>query len=196
MENYSDKDIILGQKKWENETKSDINNKVYVNGEVFTFHDVEVIPGRMKIRLPEKFEEMPEKIKVIKYPMSDRPPIIKTNDLGDVDFSFNPIGVPCKPEQIPEIGRSIKQILCRVMPQYEMDQEYEGETKNGKYFAYDYSYNTLGSKVYAVSFGVCIDGQYVMCGFLCKDSDKHWWKDTVLQVISSIEDLTKKEEEK
>lgn len=143
----------------------------------------------MSIMLPRDFVEMPIKMKKIKYPSSDRPQIIKTDLNGQVDFTFNYLELPTKEEQLEKLVKQMKMMTKKLMPHYTFGEEYSGSTKNGKYFGYEYVCNVLDGKLYTYVYGTCINEKFLQGGFSCLVQDKDLWKEAVLQVCQSIQNL-------
>lgn len=194
MKTYGDLEIIENQRKWENEQKSDIYSAVYIKGDMYTYEYVKLFQEHMQMMLPVQFKDMPQKMIEIKYPMRDRPSIIKTNLEGDVNYTYKLLPLPCKPEKIEENAKVLKQMLQRVMPQYKMNKEYGGKTQNTMYYGFDYTFNTIDTKAYNLLYGFSIHNTYVQGTFTCLESDAELWIPSVIQSIESIEDLTKNDE--
>lgn len=193
---FEDQEIINNHKKWENETKSDIYSNVYINGEVFTYGNTLLLANKMEMMLPNEFKDMPRKMVEMKYPMSDRPKIIKTNMLGSVNYTFNELPVPCKETDIEKNVKTLKLMLTRVFPQYKMLDEYQGKTVNTLYYGFDYVFHAIDISLYNLMYGFCIDGLFIQGCFNCPEEEKDLWIPSVLQSIESIKDLTKREEKR
>lgn len=190
----NDEEIVKAKNIWENQYKSNIYKGIYIDGEMIEFEETLLYDGRLGIMLPKTFIEMPQQMKEIKYPSSDRPQIIKTNLLGSVNFTFSLLEINCGIQQVSDCTNQLKYILEKVMSQYTFSDEYDGSTKNGTYKAFEYYSNALDAKLYTLVFGASIDGKFLLGGFNCKASDKDWWLKSAIQVCESIVDNTRKDE--
>lgn len=188
---HFDEELIKMRQAFENEKYTDINEGISVHGQFYEFEKVELLNGNMSIMLPKDFVEMPIRMKKIKYPSNDRPQIIKTDLNGQVDFTFNYLELTMKEEQLEKIVQQMKMMTKKLMPQYTFGEDYFGNTQSGAYYGYEYMCNVLDGKLYTYVYGTCINERFMQGGFSCLIQDKNLWKEAVLQVCQSIQDLRK-----
>lgn len=183
---FKDEKIIEMRNKWDNENNSDIYTGVYVEGELFEFEEYELFENAIKVMLPNKFVEMPDKMKKIKYPMDTRPQIIKTDLQGRINITFSLLNVKTTKETIEQIISQMKSMTQRLMPQYEFSDIFSGETRNAYYYGYEYVSSVVDGKMYNFAYGISVNGKFLHGIFNCPFQEKLLWKKTFLQICKSI----------
>ena len=94
----------------------DFSQPVIIDEEEYNFTRTILCDNKVSILLPEEFADMPLEIAKQKYPMEQRPQIIKTNTDQSVNFAFNLFPEPFTGEQAGEAVKSFKTLIKRMHP--------------------------------------------------------------------------------
>jgi hypothetical protein len=140
---------------------------------------------------------MPEETAEIKYPSSDRPKIIKSDERGAVCFTFDFVDSPLDDESVPALVSAMKTMLERLNPAYlfyeaeEEETEKAGEEKEGRkgpaVGKLCYKSPALDGSVYNVMFFIPFEGKTVMGTFSCPYDEHKEWRPVVFEILECIE---------
>lgn len=86
---FTDEVLIRAMNVHKAGQQGNIYSGIFIREELFEFEKQVLFEERMSIMLPKKFVDMPLDMAKRKYPMEQRPQIIKTNETGDINFTFN-----------------------------------------------------------------------------------------------------------
>lgn len=159
---------------------------VTINGRRYEFGETAFFNGRMKLYLPNDFTDMPEKTAKIKYPSSDRPQIIKSNEQGSVNITLNLIPNAVNDDQVEEIKDGIKFILKRLNPSYlffEEGLEIIGEKSIG---FFEFKSPALDVPLFNLMFFTVIETDIMHGVFNCSFEEYEPWRPVARQIMSSV----------
>lgn len=187
---YTDEVFIRAMNKHKAEQQGDIYSSVFIREEIFEFERQMLFQEKMSIMLPKKFFDMPLELAKIKYPMEQRPQIIKTNEIGDINFTFSLLEEKLENNQVEKVKDGLVLILKRAYPA-NIFYENKIEKKKDKIIGwFDFKSHGIDQKLYNLMYLLPIEGKFLHGIFNCPLSEVDLWKPVVLQVIHSIEDLT------
>ncbi|WP_310603813.1 hypothetical protein [Anaerosporobacter sp.] len=214
---YEDEIVIEAMNAYKVNERGDIYKGVYIKEELFEFERQELFEGTMSIMLPKKFIDMPYEYAKIKYPSENRPEIIKTNEMGDVNFTFSVVDTILTNEMVKEAKEGMRMIIKRIQPanvffdneemniwedNVAIEKESIGTKNSNENDAieerecitigwFDFKSHGLDEKIYQFWYCFPMEGKMVHGIFNCIYSDHILWKPLLLQVIQSIRDETK-----
>jgi hypothetical protein len=169
----------------------DIRGTVNIGGQRVEFADVNFFDGKMAMRLPKEFTDMPLNFAKIKYPAEQRPQIIKTNGDGSINVTLSLYQEKLKKEDVPDCISGLKMVIERMNPAnifFELKTEQSEALTTVGYF--DYKSNAIDSDLYNIMFVTPIAGNIMLGTFNCRLSDRENWQIIALQMILSTRDLT------
>jgi hypothetical protein len=168
----------------------DIQGTVNIGGQRVDFADVNFFNGKMAMRLPKKFTDMPLNFAKIKYPAEQRPQIIKMNEDGSINVTLSLYPEKLNKEGVADCIAGLQTVINRMNPAnlfFELKTE-QNEVLTVGYF--DYKSNALDSDLYNIMFVTSIAGNTMLGTFNCRLNDRENWQIIALQMILSIRDLT------
>lgn|GEM_PF-507190 len=183
--------INLGRQRAQHDIYQDY---CYIDRERLEFTWKYLFAGKLMIRLPKMFMDMPEEFAKLKYPSSYRPMIIKTNMRTDTNFCFNYFTTDKGTMDVNIMAEKYRDITIKLnnsiqIMSFEYQQEHPlviGDDLFVKDIAYyDYITPTMTDNVYNLQFFCFIDG-YMLHGFFnCLERQWEFWKDVALEVFNS-----------
>ncbi len=185
---YFDEQIIKKLNQHKTETQGTIETGITICEELYLFERKELFDNRMSIMLPETFIDMPIEQAKLKYPMEQRPQVIKTNEAGDINFTFSLIEQQMNNNYVEELMRFFKKVLKTAQPSnvfHEEKVEQIGELTVGWF---DYVSNGYDKKLYNIVYVLPVDGKLLHGVFNCALEDGANWRTVALQVIRSIKE--------
>jgi hypothetical protein len=107
---YTD-EMIQREKRLRKMQKQDIQDKIVIQGVEYRFHRDMLFANKASILLPETFVDLPSTQAREKYPMEQRPEVIKTSLDTRVNIAFSLFPQLIKPEQIKEATKQFQSIV-------------------------------------------------------------------------------------
>jgi hypothetical protein len=183
---YTDNKIIDARNGYKKEEKGSMDTGIYIKEELIEFEPVSLYDGKVKIKIPTTFEDMPQNYAEIKYPNKQRPQIIKTNTAGDVNLTFNLLDAEFATEDVIEARNSFKNLIKQVQPSGVFYEEGEEEVAGILLGWFDFKSHAVGGKLYNIMYCVPVDGKMLQGVFNCKTEDAKLWKPVMLQMLRDI----------
>lgn len=177
------------------EVKKDIcNGPVKIGKRYYEFEERNFFDEKLRMYIPNDFEDMPEAARKLKYPSENRPGIIKCNEDGSITFTLNVIDNPLDEERVGELKDGMKMIIKKTNPAnvfYE-DGIIEVNSKNIGFFEFK-SY-AIDDALYNLMFFIEFEEKTLMGTFSCRYSDYEEWRDVSFQVLKTIKVLKEEKE--
>lgn len=89
---------------------------IVVKGTEYLFCEQRYFDDAISIWLPEKFIELPDAIKKLKYPGEGRPQVIRTIPTGGVDFGINKLPLDGSDAMTVEFGEQMYRLTRNMRP--------------------------------------------------------------------------------
>lgn len=152
----------------------------------YEFEEKDFFDKKFKMYIPKDFEDMAENIKEIKYPSSNRPQIIKTDETGSINVTFSLIDNDLCEEWIEELKDGMKNIIKKTNPSnvFFTDGVEKVEDKNIGYF--EFKSSALDDFIYNLMFLFELEGKTIMGTFCCLYSEHPDWRDIAFQMVKTI----------
>ena len=170
------------------EKRRDIcNGEVRISGIYYKFEKRDFFDEKLKIYMPNSFEDMSVNDRKLKYPSENRPEIIKCNDDGSITFTLNIIESPLSEENVSELKDGMKMIIQRTNPAnvfYE-DGVIEVNEKNIGFF--EFKSSVIDDFLYNVMFFLEFQKKTLMGTFSCRYKDYKEWRDVIFEILNKIE---------
>ena len=91
---YSDEAIIQMMNKHKRGVYGSIEDEICIRGKKICFRQDALFDNKMSVMLPDNFEDMSPEAAKSKYPMEQRPQVIKTSEDTKINFTFSLIEQP------------------------------------------------------------------------------------------------------
>ncbi|WP_058486169.1 hypothetical protein [Defluviitalea phaphyphila] len=159
---------------------------INIDGEIIKFSEVEVIPEKLKMYIPDEFKLIPEEIKKLKYPNENRPEYIYANKTYDINLTFKPYEENVEEEDLVEIRDSFKNAVKIMNPTSEFLGEgvIEAEFLDIPYF--EIKTSAFDGDIYNLMFFLSVKEKFTMGTFNCLISDKEDWHKIAKAMIKTI----------
>ena len=175
------------------EARKDIcSGPVKIGNRYYEFEETEFFEEKLKMYIPNDFEDMPMETRKFKYPSENRPDIIKSNENGSIAVTFKLIDSPLNEENVEKLRDMMKLINKRLNPAniFYDEEILEVDEKNIGYF--DFKSSAIDDFLYNFVFLLEFQEKTLMGTFSCSFTEYEEWKDIVIQMVSTIR-LSKEE---
>ncbi len=192
---YMDAEILEQKKEQEQIRNSDISKgEVYIGGGYLPFADVLLFENRMSIRLPETFLDMPSAVAAVKYPMEQRPQIIKTSEDSTVNFSFNLFDQAFRSDQVKEAASVFQTVVKKMSPSSRLFENQVEPLQATQLGWFDFKASSIDEPVYTLMGVTVVDNKLLHVIFSCPHESMKAWKPIALQVFRSIKNISAPDE--
>jgi hypothetical protein len=164
-----------------------IYDGIVIDGRHYEFQGTSFFEDKIKLHVPTAFFDMPYDQARIKYPSSDRPQIIKTDDTGKVNITLSLIpNNNIYDNQISQTKDNIKSILKRINPSYLFFDE-GVECIEGKSVGYfEFKSPAIDTTLFNLMFMAAINKNLLMGTFNCIYEEHLKWKHIAYQIMTSL----------
>ncbi|WP_425448051.1 hypothetical protein [Dethiothermospora halolimnae] len=187
---YGDKKILEFKKKAK-EAKEledmDITKKpVRIKDRYYQFKETSFLEDRVRMYIPEDFEDMKKEIMDMKYPSIHRPKVIKTDETNSVNITLNPIDSDLTEELVGRLKDSMKVMIKKTNPAsvFYADGIEKVEDKNIGYF--EFKSPAIDDFIYNIMFVFELDKKTVIGTFCCMYDDYIHWRNIGFEMIKTI----------
>lgn len=190
-----EEEIIRLKNACKKETCGTLEEGFYVREQLIRFQKTEVLEGRLLAALPETFTDMPPEYARIKYPSEQRPAVIKSNEEGSVNFTFQLLPVAVPKGKVSQLRDQMKKAVKQLQPAnvfFEADQ-LQTDTLELAWFAY--KSHGIDEKIYNVMYFMPMGEQVLHGVFNCPMAEGDVWRPIVMEVMKSMECRGKEETE-
>ena len=97
---YTDEKMIKVMNAHKEGVQGSIGEGITIREELYIFGETQLFDGRMQVMLPQSFQDMPSGLARLKYPMEQRPQVIRTNERTDINFTFSLPDQPLENSQV------------------------------------------------------------------------------------------------
>jgi len=178
--------VINQVEEQERFNSQNIYEGITIDERTYAFHEVRFFEDKFKIHIPMDFVDMPVELAQIKYPSSDRPQIIKTDDTGSINITLNRIPNSISDEQIPEVKEGIKMILKRLNPSYLFYDEGVETIEEKLVGFFEFKSPTIEDALFNRMFFVEFEHDVIMGVFNCPFSQHMPWRPIAKQIMQSV----------
>ena len=185
---YEDEKMIKAMNAYKKGTYGSLEEGFFIKEELMEFEKEWLFDHKMQIMLPASFTDMTMEMAKLKYPMEQRPQVIKTNEGTDINFTFSLINQPLVNSQVKQVRDSLKKIIKRVRPDMRFMEEGLEETEERTIGWYELTYNGLDEKLYNIMYFTPVDGKMMHGIFNCPIREAENWKPVVFQLMRTIQE--------
>lgn len=159
---------------------------VRVGNRYYEFELRSFFDDKLMVYIPKDFEEMPERLKQLKYPSNQRPEIIQSDESGSTNIMLNRVDQDLKDEWVKELTDGMKAMLKRMNPAYVFYSE-GMEQVEGKNFGYfEFKSPAIDDFLYNLMFFFEFEEKTVMGTFCCLYKNYADWREIAFQIFKNI----------
>ncbi|SEJ89357.1 hypothetical protein SAMN05660742_12238 [Propionispira arboris] len=189
MTEYADEQIryVINQVEEQEKIQSqNIYEGITVMDKYYEFKELDFFDDTLKIQIPTNFIDMPDEFARLKYPSSDRPQIIKTDDMGSINITMNLISQTIKDQEIPAVKEAMKDLLKRLNPSYLFLEEGVETIEEKPVGFFEFKSPTLGDALFNIMFFIELNHNVMMGVFNCPYSQHRAWRPIARQIMQSM----------
>lgn len=184
---YTDEELIKLVNKHKTMTYGSMEEGLIIREKEYKFLENSLYDDKVKVLLPESFHDMDPEIVKMKYPMEQRPTIIKTNEESTIDVSFN----LTEGEFHKEYTENMLEYLMNVIKNFQagtimIDHNVEINQHELMIGWFDYMRPVIDGRLYCLIFFFELEGRFLTGGCLCSEKDMVNWKPVFMQILNSI----------
>ncbi len=170
------------------EARKDIKDgPVKIGNRYYEFEETDFFDEKLRMYIPNNFEDMSEGARKLKYPSENRPEIIKCNKDGSIAITLKLIDSPLDDEHVEQLRDTMKLINKRLNPANLYFDEGILEVDEKKIGYFDFKSSAIDDFLYNFIFLLELQEKTVMGTFSCGYCEREMWKDVVLEMVNTIE---------
>lgn len=167
-------------------TSGNIEEGYIIKEKRYSFHKEELFAGKLEIMLPDVFIDIPEDLKILKYPNVNRPQIIKTNIEEGMDFTFHLLEYEPQFRTVKEAAKIVKNVLRSVNPAFVFFNQEDFVVDEVAISWFDFKSYGFDGEIYNLYYYVDLKDKLVQGIFNCKMGEKESWEIVAKDVMQSI----------
>ena len=185
---YADEKMIKAMNTYKEGVQGNIEEGILIKEERYIFEEIGLFDSKMYIMLPKSFQDMPMEQAKLKYPMEQRPQVIKTNERTDINFTFSLLEQPIANRQVKIMRDSLKRVLRSARPDMKFLEDGLEEIENHTIGWFEFISNGIDGKLYNMMYFTPIDGKLMQGIFNCPAKGSQNWKGEAMQVMNTIKE--------
>ncbi len=185
---YADEKMIKAMNTYKEGVQGNIEEGILIKEEQYIFEEIGLFDSKMYIMLPKSFKDMPVEQAKLKYPMEQRPQVIKTNERTDINFTFSLLEQPIVNRQVKIMRDSLKRVLRSARPDMKFLEDGLEEIENHTIGWFEFISNGIDGKLYNMMYFTPIDGKLMQGIFNCPAKESQNWKVVAMQVMNTIKE--------
>lgn len=183
---YADEAFIKRLTADKCQTKGTIREGIILHEEKIEFKENILFNGKFTIMLPSNFDDMLAEDAKFKYPMEQRPPVIKTSENVDIDFTFNLLPQSIPDGYLEKTVDTVKKALRRYQPANVFCDKGILELDTVQVVWFDFLSNGVDGRIYNFMYYLSMGDKTMNGVFNCPIKKTEDWKPIVLEILKTI----------
>ena len=169
--------------------------EVRCGNEILFFERMNLYEDRFSVMLPNNYVDLPTSLAKIKYPMENRPAVIKTNDETSVNFAFAYYKQDFVEAQVESAASGLKSGLARMHSGARFFETQLLQTEEGvRLSCFDFLTTGLDTELYQLFGFIPVHGKFLHIIFNAPSKMMRTWQPVAMQVLKSVRDIEPKAE--
>lgn len=190
---YEDEQVIKERHQEIRKKYTGIETGIYSGEEFLEFCETRLFQEKVGVVLPVTFKDMPPEDARRKYPSEQRPPIIKTNVNGTVNFAFHLIEQEVEEELLKSAIRDMTRVMKRLHPTNICLKIENGQGIHLPYASVEFTSLAVNENLYNMIVISPIGKQLLMLLFNCPFDIRDDWSHCLTEIRGSIADYSEEE---
>jgi hypothetical protein len=184
---------IINEEEKKEARKNICDGQIKIGENYYEFEEKDFFDEKLKMYIPNSFEDMSLDARKLKYPSESRPEIIKCNEDGSIAITLKVIDSRLDEENVDYVSKLMKLMIQRLNPSNLFFKEgiLEVDNKNVGYF--DCKSSAVDDFLYNFIFFLEFQKKTLMGTFSCIYDEHREWKDVIFEILKTIRVI--KEEE-
>jgi hypothetical protein len=164
--------------------------EVRAGDEILFFEPVNLYNNKFSVMLPNSYKDLPKSMAKIKYPMENRPAVIKTNNSTSVNFGFAYYNQEFTEEQVESAANGLKTGLGRITAGARFFETEILKTEAGvKFSCFGFYSKALDAEMYQVFAFIPVHRKFLHVTFNAPSKLMRTWQPVVYQVFRSVREV-------
>lgn len=146
----------------------------------------QLFSNKVELLLPKSFGIMPEEMLKLKYPNSNRPTLVYSDEDGTVNIAFNHTTSKAAQAQIETYKNVFISTFKTSYPTAEWEATGVKEINGRKVGFLEVTTPAVDTKVYNYLFFTDLDGRLLICTFNCTVEKKAEWAEVAKKIVNSF----------
>lgn len=190
---YKDEEIAEARLQAKRKKYTGIDTGIYSDGELLEFCEMKLFQNKVGIVLPVTFEDMTQEDAKKKYPSEQRPQIIKTNQNGTINFTFNLINQKMETGDLEAAVHDFVRVLKRLHPTSICLKIEKGQGVTLPYASLEFTSTAVNENLYNMLIVSSIGEELLMLLFNCPFDKRNEWTSCLMQIRERLADYSKEE---
>lgn len=189
MTEYADEQIryVINQVEAEERYNSqNIYEGITIQEKQYEFQEMGFFDDKLKMQIPTNFVDMPLELAAIKYPASDRPQIIKTDENGSINITMNLLPHKIGDENIPKLKEGIEGVIKTLHPTYLFFEDGVETVSEKTIGFFEFKSSTRDTSLFNVMFILEFEHKILLENFSCSYGEYLPWRPIARQIMQSI----------
>lgn len=131
--------------------------------------------GRVSLLVPSDFSPLSEERLLLKYPSSNRPTEVLSNERGTVNIALNHTGNALAPEEVANAHAAIEQMFKNLYPSARWNRSEVVVREGRSYIVLDLWTPALDTEIRNIITGTSVDGRFLLVSFnVTRELEKTW----------------------
>jgi hypothetical protein len=164
---------------------------VFAIFESWTFQNIElekkqILNDKVEILLPKNFGIMPEDMLKLKYPSTNRPTLVYSDEDGAVNIAFNYTTNRASQQQIENYKDVFVSTFESSYPTAVWGEKGIKEINGRKVGILEVTTPAIDTKIYNLLFFTDLEGKLLICTFNCTSNKKSLWLESAKKILNSL----------
>lgn len=146
----------------------------------------QLFSNKVELLLPKSFGIMPEEMLKLKYPGSNRPTLVYSDEDGTVNIAFNHTTSKAAQAQIETYKNVFVNTFKTTYPTAEWTGSGVKEINGRKVGFLELTTQAVDTKIYNYLFFTDLDGRLLICTFNCTVEKKPEWAEVAKKIVNSF----------
>lgn len=183
---YYDEEIILRRQLKRRDVLGNLEEGLYIRGELCRFQRKKVLLGAFRIAMPESFIRMPEELSGERYLLSSRPEEIYMSRDTMANLAFSRLGRDAGGDAALAMA-AVRELLLKWNGGYELLFERSGEALPGGGALLALRSPGLEEDCFHLGALLSAGGRLLHASFNCPYREREEWERAVLMIFESLE---------
>lgn len=176
---YLDEDILEMREK-------ESNSVNHENIQIVKFHKIQLFENSIEMKIPDNFKDLPKDLAKIKYPMEDRPSIIKSSPDTSVNFAFNLLSIEESNPPTEAVIDFFYNIFKKMQPANRFIDKKTIKKGNLPFGYFDFISPGIDEKIYTLMAFYVLEDRLLQVVFNCPSNMLEFWKNKALDCLESV----------
>ena len=145
-----------------------------------------LLSDKVELKIPKKFNIMPEELMKLKYPSERRPTLVYSNESGGINVALNLTQSKASQDLIEPYVENFVNTFKKMYPSAEWKGSGVKEINGQKVGYLKLITPAIDTKIYNVMFFTDMEGKLLLSTFNCTENSITEWEQTADEIMNSL----------